>query len=445
MPQTDRLRPRMSFTSQNTPERMFSPTGQTSSSGFWALIATQFQGVFSDNTLKWLVSFLVLETAATKEERELWFVLIVPLLFSVPFLLFSIPGGFLADKYSKRSVTIWTVVGQLAVMGLATWALATERLGGAAAALFLMSTIGAIFGPTKYGLLPELLPEAKLSWGNGIIEFGTLLAAIVAALAGGFFAHAFRGRQVWSGVIFIVLAAVGLVISLGIMKVPAADPGRKFDWNFAREFFSELRHMRGDRMLLTAVVANTFFWFLGSLLLLNIVLYGADVLFLDETHSSYLLAGLSLGIGLGSLAAGLVSGKKIQTGMVLPGLAGILVMCALLSWSGIGFTMVLTYLTALGFAGGFFVVPVNALIQRRPAAAEKGRTIAVANLLSFVGVALQPVAQFAMLRLGHPNPSWVFLIVGAITVLMGLILVGMLPELWRQALDWTGLQRKARL
>ena len=82
--------------------------------GFWALIATQFQGAFSDNTLKWLVSFLVLETAASKEERDLWFVLIVPLLFSVPFLLFSIPGGFLADKYSKRSVTIGTVAGQLA-------------------------------------------------------------------------------------------------------------------------------------------------------------------------------------------------------------------------------------------------------------------------------------------------------------------------------------------
>src|ERR1700692_3092811 len=77
--------------------------------GFWALIATQFQGAFSDNALKWLVSFLVLETAATKEERDLWFVLIVPLLFSVPFLLFSIPGGFLVDNFSKRSVTIATV------------------------------------------------------------------------------------------------------------------------------------------------------------------------------------------------------------------------------------------------------------------------------------------------------------------------------------------------
>jgi acyl-[acyl-carrier-protein]-phospholipid O-acyltransferase / long-chain-fatty-acid--[acyl-carrier-protein] ligase len=419
--------------------------GSPKSVGFWALIATQFQGVFCDNTLKWLVSFLVLETAASKEDRDLWFVLIVPLLFSVPFLLFSIPGGFLADKYSKRSVTIWTVVSELVVMGLATWALAEGRLGWAAVALFFMSTIGAIFGPTKYGLLPELLPESKLSWGNGIIEFLTLIAAIIAALAGGYFAHAFRGRQIWSGMIFMGLALVGLLTSLAITRVPAADPGRKFDWNMFREFFFEVQHMRSDPLLLMAVLANTFFWFLGSLLLLNIVLYGADTLHLDETHSSYLLAGLSMGIGLGSLAAGFVSGKKIQTGMVLPGLAGMFVLAAMLSWTGIGFSLVLAYLTALGFAGGFFVVPVNALIQRLPAPAEKGRTIAVANLLSFVGVALQPVAQFAMLRLGHPNPSRVFLIAGAFTVAMGSILVRMSPELWPEALDWTGLHRRSTL
>jgi acyl-[acyl-carrier-protein]-phospholipid O-acyltransferase/long-chain-fatty-acid--[acyl-carrier-protein] ligase len=413
--------------------------------GFWALIGTQFQGVLCDNTLKWLVSFLVLETAATKEERDLWFVLIVPLLFSVPFLLFSIPGGYLADKYSKRSVTIGTVAAQVLVTLLATWALAGQNLHLAGAALFLMSSIGAIFGPTKYGLLPELLPESRLSWGNGIIEFGTLLAAILAALAGGFLAHAFHGRQVWSGVIFLGLAAAGLLMSLGISRVPAADPRRSFDWNVPREFLAEVRHMAQDRLLLMAVVANTYFWFLGSLLLLNIVLYGADVLHLEETRSSYLLAGLSLGIGLGSLAAGFVSGKKIQLGMVLPGLAGMLIIAVLLSFRGIGFGLVLGYLSALGFAGGFFVVPVNALIQRRPAAEEKGRTIAVANLLSFIGVALQPVAQFAMLRLGHPDPSRVFLIAGSILVVMGAVLLGMSSELWSATLDWTGLSRKTRL
>src|ERR1700730_17473210 len=431
----------MPTVAQNSREEVLASATVPPITGFWALIATQFQGVFSDNTLKWLVSFLVLETAATKEERDLWFVLIVPLLFSVPFLLFSIPGGFLADKYSKRSVTIGTVAAQLAVMALATWALAGGRIAWDGVALFLMSTIGAIFGPTKYGLLPE----SKLSWGNGIIEFGTLLAAIVAALAGGYFAHAFRGRQMWSGIIFLALAVLGLLISLGISKVPPADPGRKFDWNIPREFLSEVRNMSSDRALLTAVVANTFFWFLGSLLLLNIVLYGADILFLDETHSSYLLAALSMGIGIGSLVAGFVSGKKIQLGMVLPGLAGIMVLAALLSWPGIGFATVLAYLAALGFAGGFFVVPINALIQRRPAATEKGRTIAVANLLSFLGVALQPVAQFAMLRLGHPNASRVFLIAGAITLLMGGVLLRMLPELWSQALDWTTLHRRATL
>src|SRR6202045_1128713 len=258
-------------------ERVAAEVGAPRLTGFWALIATQFQGAFSDNTLKWLVSFLVLETAATKVERDLWFVLIVPLLFSVPFLLFSIPGGFLADKCSKRSVTIGTVTGQLVVMTLATWALAQGRWGWAGVALVLVSPLGAIFGPTKYGLLPELLPESKLSWGNGIIEFLTLLAAILAALAGGYLAHVFHGRQVWSGVIFIALAVIGLLISLEISRVPAADPGRKFDWNVPREFLSEVRHMSGDRPLLTAVVANTFFWFLGSLLLLNIVLYGTDI------------------------------------------------------------------------------------------------------------------------------------------------------------------------
>jgi acyl-[acyl-carrier-protein]-phospholipid O-acyltransferase / long-chain-fatty-acid--[acyl-carrier-protein] ligase len=418
---------------------------RSSLNGFWSLIAVQFQGAFSDNALKWLVSFLVLESAASKAERDLWFVLVVPLLFAAPFLLFSIPGGYLADKYSKRSVTIWTKVFELFVMGLATFALAVGRHDVAGAALFLACTQGAIFGPTKYGLLPELLPESKLSWGNGIIELTTLLAAIFAALAGGFLAQTFRGRQVWSGVFFLVLTLGGLVTSLGISRVRAADPARRFDWNWPREFFRELGRVRRDPVLTAAVAANTFFWFLGSLLLLNIVLYATDILQIDETHSSYLLAALSLGIGVGSFVAGYASGRKIETGMVLPGLAGVLLISALLSIQGLAFAGVLAQLALLGFAGGFFVVPVNALIQRRPNPEVKGRTIAVANLLSFVGVALQPLAQFSMIRFGHPDPARVFLIAAAMSLLMGIILVVMLPDLWSRALDWTRLRTRTTL
>jgi acyl-[acyl-carrier-protein]-phospholipid O-acyltransferase/long-chain-fatty-acid--[acyl-carrier-protein] ligase len=413
--------------------------------GFWALIAVQFQNAFSDNALKWLVSFLVLEAALTKEQRDLWFVLVVPLLFAVPFLLFSIPGGYFADRYSKRSVAVGTKLLEFGVIGLATFAFARNRLDLAGLALFLACTQGALFGPTKYGLLPELLPEAKLSWGNGIIELTTLLAAIFAALAGGFLATHFRGRQVWSGVAFLGLTALGLLVSLGISRVPAADPARRFDWNVAREFFREFGRIRGDRILWVAVLANTFFWFLGSLLLLNIVLYATDVLHVDEAHSSYLLAALSLGIGIGSFVAGYASGHKIEHGMVLPGMAGIIVMAGLLAQSGLNFAAVMALLALLGMAGGFFVVPVNALIQRRPRPEEKGRTIAVANLLSFVGVALQPLAQYAMLRLGHPDPSRVFLVAAGMTLLMGVVLLRMMPDLGPRALDWTRLRPRATL
>src|SRR5271168_1603246 len=383
--------------------------------GYWALIVVQFQGAFSDNALKWLVSFLVLESAFSKDDRDLWFVLVVPLLFSIPFLLFSIPGGYFADKYSKRNVTFATKCLELVTMTLATYALATDKLELCAACLFLISSQAAIFGPTKYALLPELLPTEKLSWGNGIIELTTLLSAI------------------------------GLLCTLGIDKLPPAGPARRFKWNFAGELFSEINHMREDRTLLTAVVANTFFWFLGSLLLLNIVLYATDILHVDDIHSSYLLAGLSLGIGIGSFLAGYVSGRKIQYGMVLPGIAAIAIMASLLSLPGLNFTGVLVMLAFLGTAGGFFVVPINASIQHRPHPDEKGRTIAAANLLSFIGVALQPLAQYAMLHLGHPNPARIFLICAVMSFVMAAILVRMLPELWSAALNWTRVRPSATL
>ena len=215
--------------------------------GFWALIVAQFQGAFSDNTLKWLVSFLVLELGVSHERRDFLFVLVIPLVFAVPFLMFSIPGGYVADRFSKRSVTVWTKALEVVTMCFVTFALWQNRLDLAAVALFLVCTQGAIFGPSKYGLLPELLPTSKLSWGNGVIELWTLLAAIGGTLSGGFLAHFFRGRQEWSGVFLIILSLFGLLSSLGISRVPVADAQRKFAWNWVKEFFEEVGRMREGR------------------------------------------------------------------------------------------------------------------------------------------------------------------------------------------------------
>src|SRR5271169_6723252 len=178
---------------ETPPPQAVQPTAQNDPRagmlGFWALIATQFQGAFSDNALKWLVSFLVLEAGVSREQRDFLFVLVVPMVFAIPFLVFSIPGGYFADRFSKRSVTIWTKRMELLVMGFATYALWRDRLDLAAVGLFFVCMQGALFGPSKYGLLPELLSPSKLSWVNGVIELWTLVAAISGTLAGGLMAH----------------------------------------------------------------------------------------------------------------------------------------------------------------------------------------------------------------------------------------------------------------
>ena len=413
--------------------------------GFWALIATQFQGAFSDNALKWLVSFLVLESGVSREQRDFLFVLVVPMVFAIPFVVFSIPGGYFADRFSKRSVTVWTKGLELITMALVTYAFFVNRLDLAAVALFLVCTQEAIFGPSKYGLLPELLPTSKLSWGNGVIELWTLLAAIGGTLAGGFLAHHFKGRQHWSGIFFLVIGIVGFLTSLGISRVPEADRARRFQWNWPKQLYVEVQRMRRDALLWSAVVANTFFWFLGAILLLNIVLYATDTLQVDEAHSSYLLAALSLGIGAGSYLAGHASGRKIEMGMILPGLTGIVLTTGALFIPGLSYEWTMALLFLLGSCAGFFVVPVNALIQHRPLPSEKGQVIGVSNFLSFGGIALQPFVQYAMLKLGHPDPSHVFLICSIACVLMAFVLAAMLPELWPSALYWTRLRQRTSL
>src|SRR6204780_2935201 len=181
--------------------------------GFWSLVVTQFQGAFNENGLKNLVVFLILGMAMQKADRDR-LVLGVGTLFSLPFILFSMTGGFLADRFSKRSVTIGTKFLEMAVMALAIIGLGWQNLNLEMAAVFLASTQAALFGPSKYGLLPELLPESKLSWGNGVLELGTFLAVIGGGVSGAFLSDVFQTRQGWSGLIFLCLSFVGLIFAL---------------------------------------------------------------------------------------------------------------------------------------------------------------------------------------------------------------------------------------
>lgn len=353
--------------------------------GFWSLIATQFQGAFNDNGLKFFVIFLVLGTNPSASQKDL-LVFYVGNLFAVPFLLFSMAGGYLADRFSKRSVAIATKIFEIFAMLFALYAFANGSTRLAFAVIFLASTQAAFFGPAKYGLLPELLPDERLSWGNGILELTTFIAIIAGAVAGPLLAQQFHGRELYAGLIFGACTLVGLTTSFTISRVPAADPSRKFPFNIFGDLIKQVQVVRPDRTLRLAVVGNAYFWFLGALLQFVIVFYGREVLHIDETHGGYLQAALAIGIGLGSYAAGLLSAGKIEYGLIPLGAIGMSLFAFAISLQGLTFLQVVLLLAALGFSGGFFIVPINALIQHRPADDKKGSVIAFANFLSFVGV-----------------------------------------------------------
>jgi acyl-[acyl-carrier-protein]-phospholipid O-acyltransferase/long-chain-fatty-acid--[acyl-carrier-protein] ligase len=376
--------------------------------GFWSLIATQFQGAFSDNALKNLVLLLILGSGITQaeENRLVPFVLV---LFAAPFIFFSMAGGQLADRYSKRNVTIATKMLEIAVALVALAGLGLGSFPLQLVAIFLFSSEAALFGPSKYGLLPEVLPQEGLSWGNGILEMTTFLAIITGTISAGFLSERFHSRQYLSGLVLVGLAILGTVASLGIPRVRAWDPSRRLRLNFVVELWNEVREMRKDRILFAAMVANTFFWFLGGLLQPVILLYGKKVLLLNDQTNSFLQGALAGGIGMGSVAAGIGSGGKIEYGLVPAGALGLTLVALMLSHHGLSYWGVLTELAGLGFFAGVFAVPVNALLQHRPAAERRGAVLAAANLLSFVGVFMAGIAYYILVGLLHLSPGQVFI------------------------------------
>lgn len=375
--------------------------------GFWSLFATQFQGAFSDNVFKWLVLFLVIEgtvEGATKEtvlEEKDKLAPIIGAVFALPFILFSMFAGMLADKHSKRTIAVGTKMAEVGIMSLALLGLAGGIVPLLVVVVFLMSTQSAFFGPTKYGLLPEILPESRLSWGNGYLQMGTFVAIILGTLAAGWLSELF-GLDSWEcGLILIALAGFGLSTSLGISKVPAANPLRKrarWCWPALRRRIDLIR--RKDRPLFLAIGGDTYFWFLGALMQLTILFYGKESLDLSAVKISYLQGALAVGIGVGSLAAGYLSRGKIEYRFVPFGGIGMALCCFALALPGADFLRVFWILIGLGFFAGFFVVPLASMIQRRPAAKEKGSVIAVSAVFVFSGVFLASVIYYGYRWMG---------------------------------------------
>jgi acyl-[acyl-carrier-protein]-phospholipid O-acyltransferase / long-chain-fatty-acid--[acyl-carrier-protein] ligase len=407
--------------------------------GFWNLMFTQFQGAFSDNALRWLVIFLVLASVTLSEADKNGFASHASLLFAVPFLLFSTVGGWMADRFSKRLVMVGVKLGEIGIMLFAALALASERQSLQLAAICLMGIHSTFFAPAKYGIMPEILPVAKLSAGNGILELLTFIGIILGTFAGGWLAETLTHHETWSGGILAVLASIGFLVSLGIPKVPAADPKKRVNLNVPREIWSNLRVMKADRDLWRANWGNTAFFFVATLVQINLALFAQQVFHLKPTEQAWLQAALCFGIGAGSGLAGKLSSGRIEYGLIPPG-AGLMALASLwLGWPGLSKLEFATGLALLGLGGGLFIVPIVSVLQHRPTPQTKGAVQGAASWLSWVGIAAAAVTQTLLSGPAQLSYGQVFWACGTVATLAGAFVAWSRPRAMPEMLArWCG-------
>jgi acyl-[acyl-carrier-protein]-phospholipid O-acyltransferase/long-chain-fatty-acid--[acyl-carrier-protein] ligase len=260
------------------------------------------------------------------------------------------------------------------------------------------------------------------------MEFGTFLAGIGGTIAAGELAQRYHNREIIAGFLLLACSLIGLITSLGISRIPAADPKKKFRWNPLGDFAAQMKTIVADRILGWAVLGNTYLFFLAALLQLGIVIYGHDVLRIDETHITYLQASVAIGIGLGSVAAGYLSGGKIEYGLIPLGAVGMTVFSGLLYSPGHTLLTAGVHLALLGVSGGLFAVPLNALIQHRPKPEQKGGVIAAANLVSFIGIALASAAYPVITNVFHQTAAGIFLDGAILTLVTTAYSIYLLPD-----------------
>jgi len=389
--------------------------------GFWCLMGTQFQNAFSDNALKQLIILVLLASAATSagEAEQDRMVSLVTAVFSAPFILFAMLGGWLADRNSKQRMMVYVKAAEMGIMAFAGVALALGSLPLKLCAIFLMGCHSAIFAPSKYGILPEILPHEKLSWGNGILELLTFLGVILGTVAAGIFSDFFKGSEWIAGPIHVVIAFGGWILSRQVTPVPAADPTCPVRINPVTDLWRQLRIMKQDRDLWRACWGNTGFYFISALVMMNVVVFGKSVLNLTGTQNSMLNVWLALGIGFGSVVAGYASRGHIEYRLVPIGALGLALSTVPMGMEGVTADTFRICMATLGFSAGLFIVPVVSVIQHRPSPESKGAVQGAVSSLSFLGIMAAAGVQWVSRETFHISSGQVFWVCGASAIICG--------------------------
>lgn len=409
--------------------------GTCGSRSFKALMIAQFVGAFNDNAFKIIISLLAVKMLASPEAAAK-FVSLIGLVFILPFVIFSPYAGMVADRFPKRSIIVALEGVKILNMVLALFALLSGNLWFSCFVLFLLMVESAFFSPAKYGILPEILNEQELSRGNGFLQMWTFIAIIAGTATGGRLLDVFGDRVYLAALILVFLAALGFMASLFIKAQPMPEIRRTFKINIFSETADALKAIHKDQGLFLTLLALGYFSFLGAAFQMNILIYGAHILHLAQSQTSFLLVAVLSGIALGGVIAGWFSEKKIELGLVPLGSMGICWFCLLLGLVPGDFTGVILSLFFLGMSAGFYTVPLNAFYQRYSPSEKRGQYLAALNIISAGSVLMSSgFLWFFSGKLGV-NPAGLFLILGLLTIGVTIYIIKILPAALVRLINW---------
>ncbi len=393
---------------------------------FIAMAVTYFLGVFNDNFFKQAVLLLAVGAGMSSLQGR------ATELFSLPFILFSAWGGWLADRFTKKRVVIGVKFLELAAMLIGAYGIVTMNWTCVLAMVFLMGLQSTLFGPALNGSIPELYPPEYVTTANSVLKLVTTIAILLGMALAGFALdlHLLKTRipfgvlVVATGVVGIAL--LGVLASFGVYSRPATGGRIPFPWTGPLQSIRELRALRRDSLLLLAVCCDSFFYFISLLAVLIINTLGMNQMGLSKSATSILSVSLMMGVCIGAFAASRLTTNKRWTHVLVPGAMG-MGLCML----GAGllvqataephFYPLLLLLVATGSFGGLFLIPVTSFIQVRPAADSKGRIIAASNFLAFSGMWCS--GRIFTFMDGALRPSTSLMVLGTAALVIGLVLV----------------------
>ena len=420
---------------------------------FAPLFLTQFLGAFNDNLYK--NALIVLVTFQSVQWTSLRPEILANLaagLFILPFFFFSATAGQIADKYDKAKLARLTKVLEVMIMGVAIAGFVLHSLALLLFALFLIGLQSTLFGPIKFAILPQHLREEELVGGNAQVGAGTFVAILVGTLSGGLLAGA-GIAPVWIAMAGLGVAVAGYLASRGIPAAPPPAPELTVNPNPLTETWRNIGFARENRTVFLSILGISWFWLYGALFLAQIPAYGKYVLGGGEAAVTLLLATFTVGIGFGSLLCERLSARHVEIGLVPLGSIGLTVFGIDLALASMALTpvtgtapvgvligqagvwRVLADLLLLGLFGGFFIVPLNALVQLRSDPAKRARIIAANNILNALFMVVGALAAAAMLGGGLSIPL-LFAVAAICNAAVAVFIYGLVPEFLLRFIAW---------